>query len=119
LSTTKSSGASSALVFERHEHLRGLLKPENHASSEYFVKLKAPCYGLHIRRYEICVLLVVDMLKENLHDTGGESIGQIYDQLYTPDGLVLNAAGFNTPVIYVAMNYRVSSKSKSLVATLN
>jgi hypothetical protein len=53
------------------------------------------------------------MLMQSSYNVGGESIGQIYDQLYTPDGLVLNAAGFKTPVIYVAMNYRVNSKSKS------
>lgn len=59
------------------------------------------------------------MLMKSSHNVGGESIGQIYDQLYTPDGLVLNAAGYKTPVIYVAMNYRVNSKSKSKDPTQN
>jgi hypothetical protein len=53
------------------------------------------------------------MLMQSSHNVGGESIGQIYDQLYTPDGLDLNAAAFKTPVIYIAMNYIVNSKSKS------
>lgn len=36
------------------------------------------------------------------------SIGQAYDQLYSPQGLLLSAAQEKTPVIYVAMNYRVN-----------
>lgn len=38
---------------------------------------------------------------------GGDSIGQIYDSAYNPAGLVLNAARKGTPIIYIAMNYRV------------
>ncbi|KAJ6171390.1 hypothetical protein N7470_000457 [Penicillium chermesinum] len=38
---------------------------------------------------------------------GGDSIGQIYDGAYNPSGLVVTAAQKGTPVIYVAMNYRV------------
>ncbi|KAG8531738.1 uncharacterized protein KY384_003370 [Bacidia gigantensis] len=39
---------------------------------------------------------------------GGDSIGQAYDQLYSPQGIVLGSAGINKPVIYVAMNYRLN-----------
>lgn len=38
---------------------------------------------------------------------GGDSIGQIYDELYDPRGLVLGSATKGTPVIYAAMNYRL------------
>lgn len=38
---------------------------------------------------------------------GGDTFGQIYDSAYDPTGLVLGAADKGTPVIYVAMNYRV------------
>jgi hypothetical protein len=41
---------------------------------------------------------------------GGNSISQIYDQLYTPTGLILGAEQIDTPIIYVAMNYRLSSE---------
>ncbi|KAF7979258.1 hypothetical protein HWV62_42932 [Athelia sp. TMB] len=39
---------------------------------------------------------------------GGDFIGQIYDQSYTPAGLVLTALANEQPVIYVAVNYRVN-----------
>lgn len=42
---------------------------------------------------------------------GGDFIGQIYDDIYSPAGLVLQAASNGQPVIYVAVNYRVNSKS--------
>ena len=41
---------------------------------------------------------------------GGYVIGQIYDDFYTPDQLVLDSISSGTPVIYVAMNYRVGSR---------
>lgn len=45
------------------------------------------------------------------HDfIGGFTFGQIYDQLYTPTGLVLQAAAKGQPVIYVAINYRVNGE---------
>ncbi|MCJ1387085.1 hypothetical protein MMC17_010214 [Xylographa soralifera] len=39
---------------------------------------------------------------------GGYSIGQIYDTLYTPDGLVTRSILNGSPIIFVAMNYRVN-----------
>ncbi|KAF3389019.1 Secreted lipase [Penicillium rolfsii] len=39
---------------------------------------------------------------------GGDSIGQIYDSAYEPGPLILNAVQQGYPVLYVAMNYRVS-----------
>ncbi|KAJ5917045.1 Carboxylesterase [Penicillium tannophilum] len=38
---------------------------------------------------------------------GGDTVGQIYDTAYEPTVLVLGAAEADTPVIYVAMNYRL------------
>ncbi|KAJ5745178.1 carboxylesterase [Penicillium odoratum] len=38
---------------------------------------------------------------------GGDTVGQIYDTAYEPTALVLGAAEAGTPVIYVAMNYRL------------
>ncbi|KAJ5792334.1 Carboxylesterase [Penicillium pulvis] len=38
---------------------------------------------------------------------GGDTVGQIYDTAYEPTVLVLGAAEAGTPVIYVAMNYRL------------
>lgn len=34
---------------------------------------------------------------------GGDTIGQIYDPLYDPTGLILTSAAHGTPVVYVAM----------------
>lgn len=39
---------------------------------------------------------------------GGDSIGQIYDLAYEPGQLISNAVQKGYPVLYVAMNYRVS-----------
>ncbi|KAF7984454.1 hypothetical protein HWV62_14546 [Athelia sp. TMB] len=39
---------------------------------------------------------------------GGDFIGQIYDQSYTPAGLVLTALANAQPIIYVAVNYRLN-----------
>ncbi|KAF7980019.1 hypothetical protein HWV62_40134 [Athelia sp. TMB] len=39
---------------------------------------------------------------------GGDTIGQIYDQLYTPTGLILTSVANEQPIIYVAVNYRVN-----------
>ncbi|KAF7984457.1 hypothetical protein HWV62_14552 [Athelia sp. TMB] len=39
---------------------------------------------------------------------GGDFIGQIYDQSYTPAGLVLTALANEQPILYVAVNYRVN-----------
>lgn len=41
---------------------------------------------------------------------GGYSVGQIYDMFYMPDQLVEDSVSNGTPVIYVAMNYRLGSK---------
>ncbi|KAG0647212.1 Secreted lipase [Hyphodiscus hymeniophilus] len=38
---------------------------------------------------------------------GGYAIGQIYDMFYQPDQLVKDSVSSGTPVIYVAMNYRL------------
>ncbi|KAJ6032711.1 carboxylesterase [Penicillium herquei] len=38
---------------------------------------------------------------------GGDTIGQIYDSTYDPSNLVAGAVEKGTPVIYVAMNYRL------------
>lgn len=38
---------------------------------------------------------------------GGDSIGQIYDSAYDPTALITGAQQKGSPVIYVAMNYRV------------
>lgn len=38
---------------------------------------------------------------------GGDTVGQIYDTAYEPTALVFGAAEADTPVIYVAMNYRL------------
>lgn len=38
---------------------------------------------------------------------GGDTIGQIYDQIYDPSQLLASANGKGTPVIFVAMNYRL------------
>ncbi|KAJ6043154.1 uncharacterized protein N7446_001350 [Penicillium canescens] len=39
---------------------------------------------------------------------GGSTVGTIYDASYNPVGLVRRAAELGTPVLYVAMNYRVN-----------
>jgi hypothetical protein len=49
---------------------------------------------------------------------GGFSIGQAYDTLYTPDGLVKDSVESVTPVIYVALNYRIGSKFTILTSIL-
>ena len=36
--------------------------------------------------------------------------GQIYDELYNPEQLILDSVVNETPVIYIAMNYRLGSK---------
>jgi carboxylesterase type B len=41
---------------------------------------------------------------------GGYEFGNIYDPLYTPDGLIRSSVDSGSPVIYVAMNYRIGSK---------
>jgi carboxylesterase type B len=46
---------------------------------------------------------------QNVNLSGGYAIGQIYDQFYTPDQLVKDSKASGTPVIYVAMNYRLGS----------
>ncbi|KIW13800.1 hypothetical protein PV08_08992 [Exophiala spinifera] len=38
---------------------------------------------------------------------GGDTVGQIYDSAYDPNGLVSRAHDIGSPVIYVAMNYRL------------
>ncbi|KAJ5645388.1 carboxylesterase [Penicillium longicatenatum] len=38
---------------------------------------------------------------------GGDTVGQIYDTAYEPTAFVLGTAEAGTPVIYVAMNYRL------------
>ncbi|KAJ5726740.1 carboxylesterase [Penicillium malachiteum] len=38
---------------------------------------------------------------------GGDTIGQIYDSTYDPSNLIAGAVEKGTPVIYVAMNYRL------------
>lgn len=40
---------------------------------------------------------------------GGHAVGNIYDDSYNPVGLVSNAVASGTPVIYVAMAYRLNS----------
>lgn len=50
---------------------------------------------------------------------GGDSIGQIYDGAYDPSGLVINAAQKGSPVIYVAMNYRVGIFGFAASSALN
>jgi carboxylesterase type B len=42
---------------------------------------------------------------------GGFEIGQAYDNVYQPDQLILNSVKNGSPVIYVAMNYRLGSKN--------
>lgn len=42
--------------------------------------------------------------------SGGYEIGNIYDPLYSPDGLIVSSVENKSPVIYVAMNYRVGSE---------
>ncbi|KAJ6183796.1 hypothetical protein N7519_005097 [Penicillium mononematosum] len=42
------------------------------------------------------------------HYGGGSTVGTIYDASYDPVGLVRQAAELGTPVLYVAMNYRVN-----------
>jgi carboxylesterase type B len=41
---------------------------------------------------------------------GGYYVGQIYDEIYHPNQLVIDSVKSGTPVIYVAMNYRLGSK---------
>jgi hypothetical protein len=49
--------------------------------------------------------------QRNLTDhIGGFSVGQAYDAYYTPYGLVRDSIDGGTSVIYVAINYRVSSE---------
>ncbi|KAJ5710410.1 carboxylesterase [Penicillium malachiteum] len=52
---------------------------------------------------------------------GGDSIGQIYDSTYDPSNLVAGSVEKGTPVIYVAMNYRLGvfgfAASQALNAT--
>ena len=40
---------------------------------------------------------------------GGFTNGQIYDKFYNPEGLVVQSVKNGLPVIYVAVNYRLSS----------
>jgi carboxylesterase type B len=40
---------------------------------------------------------------------GGFTNGQIYDKFYNPEGLVVQSVENESPVIYVAVNYRLSS----------
>ncbi|KZF22433.1 alpha/beta-hydrolase [Xylona heveae TC161] len=40
---------------------------------------------------------------------GGDTIGQIYDELYDPTNLVKEAAARDAPIIYAAVNYRVTA----------
>ena len=40
---------------------------------------------------------------------GGFTNGQIYDRFYNPEGLVAQSVENESPVIYVAVNYRLSS----------
>jgi hypothetical protein len=49
-------------------------------------------------------------LNSHANLVGGYSSGQIYDELYTPDQLVKDSVSSGTPVIYVAMNYRLGSE---------
>ena len=37
------------------------------------------------------------------------SVGQIYDPIYEPTALVLQSIANGSPIIYVAVNYRLSS----------
>jgi hypothetical protein len=50
---------------------------------------------------------------------GGYYVGQIYDELYRPDQLVIDSVKGRTPVIYVAMNYRLGSKLKRLMLEIS
>lgn len=45
-----------------------------------------------------------------VHDIGGSIVGQIYDEFYDPRGLITQAKLAEHPVIYVAINYRLSSE---------
>jgi carboxylesterase type B len=41
---------------------------------------------------------------------GGHALGSAYDVLYTPDGIVSQAASDGQPLIWVAINYRLGRK---------
>ena len=44
--------------------------------------------------------------------SGGDALGSAYDQLYQPDGLLLQAKSNGKPVIYVGINYRLGGMQK-------
>jgi carboxylesterase type B len=46
-----------------------------------------------------------------LISVGGFASGEIYASIYQPDQFVLNSVANGSPVIYVAMNYRLGGKS--------
>ncbi|KAK5797947.1 hypothetical protein VI817_004238 [Penicillium citrinum] len=50
---------------------------------------------------------------------GGQSIGQIYDSAYDPTGLITSAETKGTPVLYVAMNYRIGIFGFAATQALN
>ncbi|KAJ9606016.1 hypothetical protein H2200_009865 [Cladophialophora chaetospira] len=50
---------------------------------------------------------------------GGDSIGQIYDSAYDPTGLITNSVNQKTPIIYVAMNYRLGVFGFAATPALN
>ncbi|OQE22979.1 hypothetical protein PENSTE_c009G06955 [Penicillium steckii] len=50
---------------------------------------------------------------------GGQSIGQIYDSAYDPTALITAAEKKGTPVIYVAMNYRIGVFGFAAMQALN
>jgi hypothetical protein len=47
--------------------------------------------------------------------SGGYSIGNIYDLLYTPDGHIIPAAENGYPIIYVAMYYRIGDENLNIL----
>ena len=44
-------------------------------------------------------------------------VGNIYDVSYDPVGLVRNSVESGNPVLYVAMNHRVNSKSGRIIVS--
>ena len=60
--------------------------------------------------YFILIYIERDFMLKGLGLIGGFTFGNIYDGLYTPTGLVQQAAANGRPVIYVAINYRLNSK---------
>ncbi|THH13783.1 hypothetical protein EW146_g6473 [Bondarzewia mesenterica] len=63
-----------------------------------------------LAREDSTVAAIVPPLNASINATapGGFTIGQIYDQAYDPTGIVQQAVVNQVPVIYVAMNYRLT-----------